>query len=210
MVWPAGMSLETWLGFCAMTIVLCFVPGPAVLFVVSAALARGGRPGMAAALGILVANTFYFALSATGIAAILVASYRLFVVLKWAGTAYLVLMGLRMLLSSAEPPAAVTPQAVRRAVGRGFLVQASNPTAIVFFVALIPQFIDATRSVTVQLLVLGVSALVIELAVLSTYVASAVRVRRFAGDRFARPLTRLAGGVLLAAGARLALVRSAP
>src|SRR5690606_26050073 len=85
----ARMSWETWIAFCALETMLCLSPGPAVVFVVSAALGRGPRSGFAAAFGILAGNAFYFALSATGIAAIILASSALFTALKWAGAAYL-------------------------------------------------------------------------------------------------------------------------
>lgn len=201
------MSLEAWLAFCATETVLCLTPGPAVLFVVSVAMARGSRAGLAAALGILAGNTFYFALSATGIAAVIVASSQLFTVLKWAGAAYLVWVGLRMLRSRVAEPAPVVAQAVPRAFVRGFVVQAANPKALVFFVALLPQFIDPTASVGLQVLILGTSSVLIELVVLSGYVALTVRARRLAGASWSGWLERVGGGLLVAAGARLALLR---
>jgi len=67
------MVLEVWLAFCVTETLLCFTPGPAVLFVVSVAMARGARAGIAGALGILAGNAFYFAVSATGIAAVILA-----------------------------------------------------------------------------------------------------------------------------------------
>jgi len=203
------MSLELWLAFCATETVLCFTPGPAVLFVVSVALARGTRPGLAAALGILAGNSFYFLLSATGIAAVILASGRLFAALQWVGAAYLLWIGLRMLASPRRAPAPVLPQPVRRSFVRGFVVQAANPKAIVFFVALLPQFLEPEASVWFQVLVLGASSVLIELLVLSLYVALAARAREVAGTRWSGPLERVGGGVLIAAGARLALVRSA-
>ena len=201
------MSLEAWLTFCATETVLCFTPGPAVLFVVSVAMARGTRAGLAAALGILSANTFYFALSATGIAAVIVASSRLFTLLKWLGAGYLVWMGLRMLLSPSGPPVAATPQPVAHSLVRGFVVQAANPKALVFFVALLPQFIDPTAPVGMQVLILGTSSVLIEWMVLSLYVALTVRARAAAGTRWAGSMERIGGGFLVAAGARLALLR---
>jgi homoserine/homoserine lactone efflux protein len=203
------MSIEAWIAFCATETVLCLTPGPAVLFVVSVAMARGSRPGMAAALGILAGNAFYFALSATGVAAVIVASSRLFAALKWAGAAYLVWLGLRMLLSRSQRPRdGATPRPDGRSFLRGFVVQTANPKALVFFVALLPQFIDPGAPVGFQVLVLGASSVAIELGVLAAYVALAGRARRLAGARWAAPLERVGGGFLIAAGARLALVRS--
>jgi len=201
------MSLELWLAFCITETVLCFTPGPAVLFVSSVAIARGATPGLAAALGILAGNTFYFALSASGIAAVIVASARLFTALKWAGAAYLVWMGLRMLLARARPAEPALPQPVSRSFVRGFVVQASNPKALVFFVALLPQFVDPAASLALQILVLGASSVLIEFLALSLYVALAARARQLAGTRWSGSLERLGGGVLVAAGARLAMVR---
>src|SRR5262245_36388994 len=202
------MSLEVWLAFCATETVLCLTPGPAVLFVVSVAMARGSRAGLAAALGILAGNAFYFALSATGIAAVIVASSQLFTALKWAGAAYLVWLGLRMLASRSREPAAVVAQAVPRAFARGFVVQAANPKALVFFVALLPQFIDPAASVGLQVLILGTSSVLIELLVLSGYVRRTGRPRSLAGASWSGWLERVGGGVLVAAGARLALLRA--
>jgi len=202
------MPLEVWLAFCATETLLCFTPGPAVLFVVSVAMARGARAGLAGALGILAGNTFYFALSATGIAAVILASHRLFAALKWAGAAYLVWVGLRMLLSRSRAPVEVVPQPIRRSFARGFVVQAANPKALVFFVALLPQFIDPGAPVGRQVLILGASSLLIEMFVLSLYTALAARARSLAGERWSGPIERIGGGFLVAAGARLALVRS--
>src|SRR4029077_18380208 len=95
------ISLQPWTIFCVNEAVLCFTPGPAVLLVVSLALTRGPRAGLGATLGILAANALYFLLSATGLGAILLASAELFFLIKWLGAAYLLWMGLRMLLARA-------------------------------------------------------------------------------------------------------------
>ena len=202
------MAFEVWVAFCVTEAVLCLTPGPAVLFVVSVAVSRGIRAGSAAALGIAAGNVFYFVLSATGIATVILASGALFEAIRAVGAGYLVWVGVRMLLArEADASAAPTPNQDRRAFLRAFVVQASNPKALVFFVALLPQFIDPAGSIAVQILVLGVSSVVLELVVLASYIALAARARRFAGGRVARPLAWIGGAVLVAAGARLACAR---
>jgi homoserine/homoserine lactone efflux protein len=204
------MTLQTWLLFCFTEAVLCFIPGPAVLFVLATALRRGFAPAGVAAAGILAGNTFYFALSATGIAAVILASHAVFSALKWAGAAYLVWLGLRMLLSRAPAHDAVTPRPPDNPdtiFSRAFIVQAANPKALVFFIALLPQFINPAGSVPWQILVLGISSVLIESLVLSLYAALAARARSIAATRFSDSLERVGGACLIAAGARLAWYR---
>ena len=205
------MTLETWLLFCATEAVLCFIPGPAVLCVVSAALGRGAREGFNASLGILAANTMYFALSATGLGAVLLASRTVFVAIKWIGAAYLVYLGIRMIFARATAASFLETAAPRRARGsfwNGFVVQAANPKALIFFTALLPQFIDPDAAVAPQIGILAVSSVVIELGVLSIYVAACHNARRWVrGGRLERILERVGGGLLILAGARLAAMR---
>lgn len=199
------MSLSAWLAFCVLEIALCLIPGPAVLFVVSTALTRGARAGLAAALGILAGNTCYFVLSATGVAALLVASPRLFQLLQWLGATWLLWMGIRMLLSrSGAATAAATASPAAGALLRGLMVQLTNPKAILFFVALLPQFMDARAPVPMQILILGVSSVVIEWLVLTMYVLLTVRARSLAGDGWTVWMQRAGGACLLAAGLRMA------
>lgn len=205
------MTLNVWIAFVVLETVLCVTPGPAVLFVVSTSLARGARAGLGGALGIVACNTVYFLLSALGVAAVILASNRLFTALKWLGAAYLVFVGIRMLVARAAPtqPAA-EPKAGAgvAALLRGFAVQAANPKALAFFIALLPQFIDARASVPEQVAILALTSVAIEISVLALYVWLATRAGAYAGRRTAW-LTRVAGGLLVAAGARLAIVRGA-
>lgn len=201
------LSLEAWLAFCVTETVLCFTPGPAVLMVVSASLGRGMRAGLYGGLGVIAANTLYFALSAAGVGALLLASREVFLAIKWAGALYLVVFGLRMLLSRSEAPAEPAPDFARRSFLRGFVVQGANPKALVFFVALLPQFVDPTGPVGLQLLVLGASSAAIELVALGCYATAAARARSFARAGAVGPLRRVGGAFLVGAGARLAAVR---
>ncbi|HUL80967.1 MAG TPA: LysE family translocator [Gammaproteobacteria bacterium] len=206
------MTLNVWLAFVVLETVLCFTPGPAVLFVVSTSLARGARAGLGGAWGIVACNTFYFLLSALGVAAVILASNRLFTALKWLGAAYLVWIGVRMIIVRAAPAQAVEEPKEGAGVAafvRGFAVQAANPKALAFFVALLPQFIDVRASVPEQVAILALTSVAIEICVLALYVRVATRAGAYAGQRWAVWLNRVAGGLLVAAGARLAIVRAA-
>jgi homoserine/homoserine lactone efflux protein len=204
------MTLATWLLFCLTETALCIIPGPAVLLVLSTALRRGFPSASRATAGILAGNTMYFALSATGIAAVIVASHVVFGALKWAGAGYLVWLGLRMLLARAGGHAGARERPAgnaERIFVRAFIVQAANPKALVFFIALLPQFINPAASVPQQILVLGLSSVAIEFIVLSLYATLAAGARTFTVTRFSGLLERIGGAILIAAGARLAWYR---
>lgn len=207
------MTVETWLLFCATEAVLCVTPGPAVLCVISTSLSRGPGAGVIASLGILAANTMYFALSATGLGALLLASRTLFVAIKWMGAGYLIFLGLRMLLRRAPALAddALAPVSSRRAGAftNAFVTQAANPKAIIFFTALLPQFINPDESAAMQIAILGASSVVIEFIVLCVYVGASHAARRWvSGGRAGDALHRVGGALLIAAGAKLAAIRS--
>ena len=205
------MSFETWALFTVTETILCLTPGPAVLFVLSQGLGRGAQASLAATAGIIAGNTFYFALSATSLGAVLMASYELFSAIKWAGAAYLVWLGVRTFRSAAPlggVRAADGPAPLGRIVGRGFGVQAAKPKALVFFTALLPQFIDPGGSVGTQVLILGVTSQVVELAVLATYGMLAARAAYVATrPAFLGVTNRLAGGLLVGAGLQMAALR---
>jgi homoserine/homoserine lactone efflux protein len=207
------MSWQLWSFFAFTETVLCFTPGPAVLLVLSHALAHGTKRTVFSILGILSANTLYFAISATGLGAVLLESYNVFVAIKWIGAAYLVWLGLAALfgkskLVSVKPDEARTVGNARLYVN-GFVLQASNPKALIFFSALLPQFINPHAPVWPQVLILAATSVVIESFVQLLYATLAGRANALvAQPRYAPIVDRVAGSFLIAAGAGLAAVRA--
>jgi homoserine/homoserine lactone efflux protein len=192
--------------FALLELSLCLVPGPAVLFVAGTSMRRGLSAGLSAALGIVAGNLLYFGLSAAGIAALLLASHTAFAILRWCGAGYLAYVGVRALLAR-RPPALETgvPSEHRRAFGGGFVTQAANPKALIFFVAVLPQFIDLARPIAPQIVMLAAISSVIEMSVLAGYASAIDRVRRSAaGRRAALWLERLGGALLIGVAARVA------
>ena len=208
------MHWQTWMLFVATEAVLSLTPGPAVLFVLSQALRHGPAKSVWGTSGILAANTVYFALSATSLGAIIVASYKLFLVIKWAGAAYLIYLGVQSFLSKtpvlAVPEGGETQGGGWRILRDGFVLQGANPKALLFFTAILPQFIDPRGAVAWQVFVLGASSVVVEFIILFGYGQVAGRALAAARHpRFESWTNRAAGGLLIAAGVGLARLRRA-
>ncbi len=196
--------------FIALEIALCLIPGPAVMSVVSAALSRRRHAGFATAFGILTGNLIYFIVSALGLASVLIASQRAFTILKWSGAAYLAYLGIRALTARAsdaqDTSTVVGGEVVARGWMNGTIVQLSNPKALVFFAAILPQFIDPKGDLPLQIAILGVAGLLVELGVLSMYITGADRIRRRGLDPRSHVWAQRASGVLLI-GVAVAVVR---
>jgi homoserine/homoserine lactone efflux protein len=170
------MTFKTWLLFLVMETALSLSPGPAVFYVVSQGV-RGAVPrALPAALGIISANAIYFTLSATSLGAIIAASSRFFAVAKWLGAAYLIYLGVKALRAAGASHAVdlrdTAPAAAgdRRRVYLGALtLQLANPKALLFFLALLPQFIDPNRPVAPQMLILAATSMLPEFFILVGY-----------------------------------------
>lgn len=203
------MNWHTWMFYVTTDLVICLTPGPAVLFVVSYALSRGWRASLFANAGILAANAFYFILSAVGLGAILLLSYRVFTVTKYAGGLYLVYLGIQTIRGAGvglqSDAAGQAAGGHWRAFARASMVQIANPKAFIFFIAFLPQFIDLHYAVWPQVAILGVTSLVIECAVLAGYGSLASRAAELARQpRFVTATNRLSGSMLMLAGAGVA------
>jgi homoserine/homoserine lactone efflux protein len=199
--------------FLLVTTLSSFVPGPSVIFVMSQAAWRGPRAGMMAGAGIQTSNTVYFALSGLGLASVIAASGAAFMAIKWIGAAYLLWLGVMAIRHSFRrdmAPAMATGAASARGYRDGFLVGFGNPKTILYFVALLPQFIDPSRPILTQTLVLGVIACAIDFSADVAYA--------FAGGALSRTLNRPSirrwfergiGGVFIALSALAAVYRRA-
>lgn len=206
------MDWTVWTMFVVTEGVLVVAPGPAVLFVVAQGLRTRSARALWSAIGILTANAFFFALSGTGLGALLAASPVLFTVVKWAGAAYLFYLGAASWLRprslpQARGPSRGTETRCPTLFVRGLVLQLSNPKALLFFTSILPQFIDREQSILFQLLVLGVTSILLELAVLSAYGVAAARASRLVErPRFAIVTGRVSGLLLMGSALGLAQI----
>lgn len=211
--------------FAATEFLLCLSPGPAVLLVVGLSMRQGFWRSQAAAAGILTTNAIYFALSAAGVASLILASATLFYVVKIIGAAYLAWLGLGMIVplwrawrrgEKGDVPLALAAEASPRITApplklywKGISIQASNPKNLAFFVAILPQFIDPAGPVALQMAVLGGVSVLLELPVLLIYALAFSALAKVITERVVQWLEAIAGGVLIALAGILAWERRA-
>ena len=181
-------------------------PDTSQLLIISNSLRHGMRRSMATVAGDLTANSLQMTAAAFGLTAVIAASADALVIVKWLGVAYLAWIGLTLMLRKpTDPGPAGRPGTGSAALFRqGFLTSAANPYAVVFFAALFPQFIDPAAAIWPQVLVLGVTYLVIDglILILWGWMATRTlsRVRRLTGVW----LNRISGALMIAAAALLA------
>jgi len=195
----------TFLLFAGASLAFLVIPGPSVLYIVTRSLAQGRRAGVTSMLGVQAGGLVHVVAAAFGVSALLASSATAFTIVKYAGAAYLVLLGLRNLLSRGEPDVDEEPRGPasgNRLFWQGAVVNILNPKTALFFLAFLPQFVDPSASVAPQMLVLG--TLLIGLGVVSdgTYALVAAgagrKLRETAAAR--RRLDRISGGVFVALG----------
>jgi len=200
------MTLELYAAFVAAVILLMLIPGPNVALITANSVSHGPRYGLLTVAGTCAAMVLQLTLVGFGLADALSVAGRWFAVLRWAGVAYLVWLGVRAWRAPAEPPAEdVAPAPTHAPVVRGFLVSLTNPKTLAFYVAFLPQFMNGPGQAR-QIWLLAVTFVVIAAAVDSGWALLAARLRPLL-FRHARLRNRLTGAVLIAAGAGLAAAR---
>jgi threonine/homoserine/homoserine lactone efflux protein len=144
--------------FVLAALVLLLVPGPAVLYIVSQSISRGRVAGLVSMFGIQVGGLVHVAAAAAGLSALLVRSAMAFDIVKYAGAAYLVFLGVRRLLGREEPetPGVRRERSLWRLFGQGIVVNVLNPKTALFFFSFLPQFVDVEQgAVALQIATLG-------------------------------------------------------
>ncbi len=157
--------------FLGAAFVLLVVPGPAVLYIVARSIDQGRLAGGVSALGVGLGNLVHVLAAVVGLSAILASSAIAFGVVKYLGAAYLVYLGVRRLLDHNDrEPVVGEHRGLRRVFSQGIVVAVLNPKTALFFLAFLPQFIDASRGVVwEQALVLGLTFVVLGICTDSVY-----------------------------------------
>jgi homoserine/homoserine lactone efflux protein len=208
------MSLETWLAFLAASWIISLSPGAGAIASMSSGLQYGFWRGYWNALGLQIALVAQIAVVAAGLGAVLATSAIAFTLIKWFGVAYLVYLGVkqwRALPSDLADDSAVRPVGKPLTlVARGFLVNISNPKALVFMLAVLPQFIDPHQPLVPQYLIIAATMVCVDLIVMAGYTGLASKVLRvLKTPRQQQRMNRTFAGLFISAAAFLATLHRA-
>lgn len=201
------MELSAFLIFAMTTLVVVLTPGPAAIAVAAQGSGNGFKRALIGVAGVASANVIFFLLSATGISATIVASNLLFAAIKWFGVAYLTYLGLSAIFSSSGGLVVerAAPKPARALFTKGFLVEFANPKALLYFAAILPQFLDLNAPIVPQILVMGAVTLVFDALIYSGYAALGMQVTRSGlSPQVVKTINRVAGGALLFSAFRIA------
>jgi threonine/homoserine/homoserine lactone efflux protein len=190
--------------FCAAALALIVVPGPAVTYVVTQSLDKGRSAGLISTLGVASGGLVHVAAATAGLSALIASSASAFTVVKLAGAAYLIAIGLLRLAGRGESDGEEgenAPTPARRLFWQGALVNVLNPKTALFFLAFLPQFVDPDRgAIALQAAVLGAAFVVLAALSDSTYaVVAAALAGRVRGSRRAQQMRRYVSGTIFVA-----------
>src|ERR1700687_524286 len=172
------MDLSVWITYFLATIILSLTPGPGVFSSISSGLHHGFRLGVWNAVGMQAANPLVVAAVSLGLGAILLASETLFSAVKWVGVAYLIYLGVvtwRSRPKAFEEDSDHQTRTAWEVFCRGFFVNLTNPKGIIFFAAILPQFIDIARPQWTQYAILAATTFAVDLVAMMGYTALAAK-----------------------------------
>jgi threonine/homoserine/homoserine lactone efflux protein len=203
------MSLQLYLAFVAACIALALLPGPVVTLLIANGLRHGTRAALVNIAGVQAGLAIVIGIVAVGLTSLMATMGYWFDWVRFAGAAYLVWLGIKLIWSPVEGVNADAPPPPRGGFFlQGFLVLLANPKVLVFFGAFIPQFMDVSKDHVSQVTLLGVTFMVIAGMTDAIYTLLAGRARRFFSAQRTRLVSRVSGGFMIGGGIWLALIRA--
>jgi threonine/homoserine/homoserine lactone efflux protein len=207
--------IDVFLAFLATTAMFAFIPGPAMLYAAAQTVARGRGPGLLASLGIHLGGYVHVIAAAAGLSVLFHTVPMIYTTVKLAGAVYLVWLGISLLRTRSQGDLSlprIEPKSGRRAFFESVTVEVLNPKTAIFYIAFLPQFIDASGSLPVwaQFVILGsiVNLMFSSVDVICVMLASAVIVRLKRSSPAQRLMQRASGAVLVGLGVHVAFQKT--
>ena len=203
------MDMHVYFAFVIATSIMIALPGPSVLLTVAHSISFGWKNALSTVVGATMGIAVQLTVAVIGLSSVLSVVAEAFEWLRWAGAAYLVYLGIKQWRNANEPLGFdISAVSKRNLLVQGLVITIPNPKSLIFIAAFLPQFIDATRPLGLQLVLIVPTFLVITFAVTSVWALVAGNVRGLLlGQRAVKSVLKSAGGLMVAAGVGLALVR---
>ncbi len=203
------MELQVYFAFVAATAIMIALPGPSVLLTVAHSISFGWKYGVSTVAGATLGIAVQLMIAVIGLTSLLNVVTQAFEWLRWAGAIYLVYLGIKQWQSSNKPMEFDTSSVSKKNVFvQGVVTTIFNPKSLIFIAAFLPQFIDTTRPLALQFTLIVPSFLVITFAVTSVWALAAGKLRGLLkSPRALKSVSRTSGGLMILAGAGLALAR---
>ena len=203
------MSLELYAAYVLACIVIILVPGPTVTLIIANSIRHGARAGLANVAGTQAGLAVMIAIVGIGLNTLIAGMGHWFEWVRLIGAAYLIWMGVQMFRSSGKVDASGAPLIPRGGFFlQGFLVAVSNPKALIFFGAFFPQFIDPTGNYPMQIMVMGVTAMIFGAGMDGAYALLAGRAGRMLTAHRVKLMSKISGGFLIGGGLWLAFSKA--
>lgn len=204
------MTLESGITFFIAIFIFSITPGPGIFAILARSISRGARASFSLSLGMVMSDIVYLVMACYGLAAIASAWEEVFLIIRYAGAAYLIYLGWKMWISPVSTMSSGDNlQDVNNEIAsfiQGFMISASNPKVILFYVAFLPTFMDLTVLNAADIVLASFLTFVALLLGLTIISIGASQARRFMkSERSMKTLNRTAGGIMASAGAFLAL-----
>ena len=205
------MDLTLWISFVGTVLILTLTPGPSVLLVIANSMKYGEKKTNGTILGDLSANLLQIILASAGLASIVISSGELFQLIKWFGVAYLIFIGVKKIITI--PKIELNKNNLKNRnffnlYTEGFLMSAANPKAIVFFAALFPIFINESLPFIPQVVILGITFLILDGISLLTFAHFATKLKGYLENKEKVHLqNKIVGSLLILSGLMLSMVK---
>jgi len=195
------LSIENWILFCITDAFLCALPGPGVLFIISQTITHGLKLAVYTIFGILLANIFYFVLAASGLVTTLSSYSAVYNLLKVLGSLYLIYIGITIFrLPRIQQKIINSMKKGNSALTQGFIIHASNPKVLLLFSTIVPMFIEPNATLIPQLVLMGISVLIIQAGILFTYAWCSKKMIGYNNNTFALFINKVGGLSLITLG----------
>ena len=205
------MNIEIWIAYFSVTIIYSLIPGSGTINSINNGMVYGLRKSVISILGLQLGLAFYIVLIGMGVGAVISQSAIAFTVIKWVGVTYLIWLGIKKFQENTITHSVSAPLETSewRLFRKAIVVNLTNPKTVIFFAALLPQFLNPTGSQNLQIIQMGVTTILVDTCVMLIYVILAAKLSSYIrSPRILKKLNRIFGSMFISCGILLAAAKA--